>query len=84
MPYILAYTVGMKKISADPAMQRARELFEKSGKTLDQLGNDMGYKGNTVRQSAWQFLEKTTDPRLSMLRRFAKAMGVPVAELVGK
>jgi hypothetical protein len=30
------------------------------------------------------FLTKTGDPRISMLRRFAKAMGVPLEELVAE
>lgn len=63
-------------------MQRAAKLFEKSGKSLDELGTAMGYEGDVARKSAWQFLNKTTDPRLSMLRKFAKAMGVPLSELV--
>ena len=66
----------------DPAMKRANKLFELSGKTLDQLGVAMGYPANSARKSAWQFLAKTTDPRLSMLRRFAKAIGVSMNELV--
>jgi hypothetical protein len=49
--------------------------------TLSETG--VGYKGEAARKSAWQFLDKTTDPRLSMLRCFAKAMGVPVESLVG-
>jgi hypothetical protein len=33
--------------------------------------------------AAWQFLNKVADPRISTLRKFAKAMGVSVEELVG-
>ncbi len=71
-----------KRGPADPAMARAVAAWEKSGLTLDELGQRMGYEGELARTSAWQFLRKTTDPRLSMLRRFAKAVGVPVEELV--
>ena len=42
-----------------------------------QLGREMGHE-----DTAWQFLRKTAAPRLSMLRRFAKAMGVDVRELL--
>ena len=42
----------------------------------------MGYDASLARQSAWQFLNKTIDPKLSMLERFAKAVGIDVAELV--
>ncbi len=65
-------------------MKRASALFEKSGKTLDELGVAMGYSGEVARKSAWQFLNKTTDPRLSMLRKFAKAIGVSLEELVAE
>jgi hypothetical protein len=68
----------------DSAILRARELFTKSGLTLDDLGQRMGYGGDVARKSAWQFLNRTADPRLSMLRRFAQAVGVPIAELFTK
>lgn len=68
----------------DPAILRARELHKQSGMTFDQLGRRMGYGEGVARRAAWQFLNMTTDPRLSMLRRFAKAVGVPVSELVGE
>ena len=51
---------------------------------LDELGVAMGYEGEVARKSAWQFLNKTADPRLSMLRRFAKAMGITVEELLAE
>jgi transcriptional regulator with XRE-family HTH domain len=65
----------------DKVMLRVRELFVESGDTLDALGLKMGYAGDVARKSAWQFLNKTADPRLSMLRKFAAAVGVSVAEL---
>lgn len=64
-------------------MRRVRELFEKSNKTLDELGVAMGYEGDVARKSAWQFLNKTADPRLSMLQRFASAVNVPLADITG-
>jgi transcriptional regulator with XRE-family HTH domain len=67
--------------SAERVMSRVRQLFEQSGLTLDDLGQRMGYSGPTARQSAWQFLTKTVDPRVSMLQKFAAAIGIPVAEL---
>ena len=70
--------------SPDKAMHRVRELFEQSGLTLDELGRKMGYAGDVARKAAWQFLNKTADPRLSMLRKFAQAVGVPVAALVAE
>lgn len=65
----------------DPAMIRARELFEKSKLTLDEPGQRMGYTGDVARKSAWQFLNKTADPRLSTLRRFVVAVGVSMSDL---
>jgi transcriptional regulator with XRE-family HTH domain len=63
-------------------MDRARLLFENSGLSLDELGRRMGYAGDTARKGAWQFLNKTTDPRLSMLQRFAEAVNVSLSDLV--
>jgi hypothetical protein len=65
-----------------PIMTRILQLYEKSGKSLEELGLAMGYPEDSARKSAWQFLRKTTDPRLSMLQRFAKAMGMDVKELL--
>jgi transcriptional regulator with XRE-family HTH domain len=65
----------------DRVILRARELFAQSGLTLDGLGQRMGYARGAARKSAWQFLNKTADPRLSMLRKFALAVGVPITEL---
>jgi len=39
------------------------------------------YPKETARKSAWQFLNKTNDPRLSMLRKFAAAVGCSVKSL---
>jgi transcriptional regulator with XRE-family HTH domain len=74
----------MAKAPLDPAMTKVLKLFEQSGKTLDQIGQEMGYSGKVARKAAWQFLKKTTDPHISMLRRFAQAMGVSIEELVGE
>jgi transcriptional regulator with XRE-family HTH domain len=63
-------------------MARVRTLFAKSGLSLDDLGRRMGYGKTTARKSAWQFLNKTADPRLSMLDRFAEALSVTLADIV--
>jgi transcriptional regulator with XRE-family HTH domain len=62
-------------------MARVRAAFEGSGLTLDELGQRMGYTGDVARKSVWQFLNKTADPRLSMLRKFAAAVGVSMVDL---
>ena len=64
------------------AMNRARLLFKKSGLSLDELGQRMGYSGDPARKGAWQFLRKTSDPRLSTLERFAEAINVSLSDLV--
>jgi transcriptional regulator with XRE-family HTH domain len=72
-----------QKPDDDPAMTRVRARFERSGLSLHELGLKMGYPEATARQSAWQFM-KTSDPRVSTLRRFARALGVSIEELVGE
>jgi transcriptional regulator with XRE-family HTH domain len=71
----------MKNTKPSP-MDRAKIIFEKSGLSLDELGRRMGYTGDVARKSAWQFLKKTADPRLSMLKKFAEAMNINLADLV--
>ena len=65
-------------------MKRANATFEASGLTLEELGNRMGADEKTARMTAWQFLNKTTDPRVSMLLRFCMAIEMPIAELVSE
>jgi len=64
------------------AMGRARIIFERSGLSLDELGQRMGYSRTTARKSAWQFLNKTTDPRLSMLEKFADALSMSLRDII--
>jgi transcriptional regulator with XRE-family HTH domain len=63
-------------------MARAKFFFQRSGLSLEALGRRMGYADAVARQAAWQFLNKTTDPRLSMLKRFAEALNVSLVDLV--
>jgi transcriptional regulator with XRE-family HTH domain len=49
--------------------------------TRQELGGRMGYAPTSARQAVSQFL-KSGDPQVSMLRRFAKAMGVKVQGLI--
>ena len=65
----------------DPAMQAVQKLHKASGMTLHVLGEKMGYDPSLARQAAWQFLH-TGDPQISMLRKFAKAVGVPLARIL--
>jgi len=63
-------------------MERVNLLFKRSGLSLEELGQRMGYSGDHARKSSWQFLKKTNDPRLSMLERFAEAINVSLVDLV--
>ncbi len=74
------YTASMEDTAE--IMKRAKAAFEESGITLEELGNRMGANPETARMSAWQFLNRTTDPRLSMLLRFCAAIGIPVDGLM--
>lgn len=74
--------MGKAKATADPAMKKIGKLFEQSGKSLDELGLAMGSSPDTARMYAWQFLNRVDDPRLSSLRKFAKAVGVSVKDLL--
>jgi transcriptional regulator with XRE-family HTH domain len=65
-----------------PMMERARLLFKNSGLSLNELGMRMGYSEEVARKSAWQFLYKTSDPRLSMLQRFANALSLSLKDLI--
>ena len=69
-----------KKQKNDDTMTRVRVLFKDSGFSLVELGRRMGYAEDTARQSEWQFM-KTTDPRMSMLRKFADAIGVTLDQI---
>jgi transcriptional regulator with XRE-family HTH domain len=74
--------MATQKQKFESVMERARKSFASSGMSLEELGRRMGYEEGTARRAAWQFLKKTSDPRLSMLYRFADAVKIPVEELV--
>src|SRR5262245_46005137 len=69
-------------MKTDPTMTKVRARFAESAMSLHDLRVKMGYTTESARKSAWQFLEKTGDPRISMLRRFADAMGIKIEDLV--
>jgi transcriptional regulator with XRE-family HTH domain len=72
----------MSKIKhTDPVMDSVRERVKLSGKTQQQIGEAMGYPPASARQAVSQFL-KSGDPQISMLRRFADAMGIALSTLL--
>lgn len=72
----------MKPTTAERVLRKAQKLLEKSGMTLDELGQKMGYETGTARRAVWQLFNKTPDPRLSTLERLAEALGVELKDLL--
>ena len=64
----------------DKVMGVIRSLHTRSGLTLQELGVRMGYDPKIAEDRARRFL-RSNDPRASELRRFARAMSVPVEAL---
>jgi transcriptional regulator with XRE-family HTH domain len=68
----------------EPAMARVRAVWaqqKSKGMTQEQLGVMMGYDQISARKSISQFLQGH-DPRVSMIRRFAKALGVAISHII--
>ena len=63
-------------------MSRIHTRFKASGLSLNDPGLKRGSREESARKSAWQFLKKTDDPRLSILNRFAQALEISLAELI--
>ena len=70
-----------KERTEDPSMRKVAKLFQASGLTLQELGDKMGYQPASRPAGCGAFL-KSGDPQISMLRRFAKAVGVKVESLL--
>jgi transcriptional regulator with XRE-family HTH domain len=70
-----------KERTEDRCMKKVQKAFADSGLTMQEVGEKMGYRPESARQAVSQFL-KSGDPQISMLRRFAKAMGVKVESLI--
>jgi transcriptional regulator with XRE-family HTH domain len=65
----------------DSVMDAIRKRVANSGLTYQELGEKMGYAPTTARQAVSQFL-KSGDPRVSMVRKFAAAVGISVQTLL--
>ncbi len=70
-----------KKPPEDPVMEAIREALKASGTTQQDLGERMGYPPESARKSVSQFL-RSHDPRVGMVRKLAKALGVPLSRLL--
>lgn len=71
-----------KTMHADNVMDNIRSAFERSGMTLTELGEGLGYDGPTARKRAWSLLYRTSDPRISTVLAVAYALGVKINELM--
>ena len=68
-------------MNTDGVMDNIRDAFERSGMTLNELGEGLGYHGPTARKRAWFLLYRTPDPRLSTVLAVAEALGVKMGDL---
>ena len=67
-------------MNAEHVMENIRREFERSGMTLTELGQGLGYDGATARKRAWYFLYRTSDPRISTVLAVANALGVKIGD----
>lgn len=66
----------------DGAMVRVPRAIRQVRSIARRTGREDGLPEGIRRKSAWQILNETGDPRLSMLRKFAAAVGCSVKSLV--
>ena len=69
-------------MDADRVMDNIRNAFERSGLTLNELGEGLGYDGPTAKKRAWLLLYRTSDPRISTVLAVADTLGVKINDLV--
>ena len=69
-------------MNADSVMDNIRSAFERSGMTLNELGEGLGYDGPTAKKRAWSLLYRTSDPRISTVLAVALTLGVKIDDLV--
>ena len=68
----------------DGVMDKIRCAFKRSGMTLNQLGEGLGYHGPTATKRAWLLLYRTSDPRISTVLAVAETLGVEIGDLAKK
>ena len=69
-------------MNADTVMDNIRNAFERSGMTLNELGEGLGYDRPTARKRAWFLLYRTSDPPISTVLAVAQTLGVKIGDLV--
>jgi transcriptional regulator with XRE-family HTH domain len=79
MPDIV-YTTGMRDASLN-SLEKAQKAVAGSGLTHQEVGLRMGYSQESARQMVSRFLH-SPNPSVAMLRRLARALGVPPGDLI--
>ena len=77
-------SLGFEKpetMNANRVMHNIRNAFERSGMTLNELGEGLGDNGPTAKKRAWLLLYRTSDPRISTVLAVAAALGVKISDL---
>ena len=69
-------------MNADRVMDNIRKAFQRSGMTLNELGECLGYDGPTAKKRAWFLLYRTSDPRISTVLVVAVALRIKLSDLV--
>ena len=69
-------------MNTNRVMDNIRNAFERSGMTLNELGEGLGYDGPTAKKRAWLLLYRTSDPRISTVIAVADTLGVKISDLV--
>jgi hypothetical protein len=69
-------------MNADRVMDNIRDAFERSGMTLNELGEGLGYDGPTAKKRAWFLLYRTSDPRISTVLAVVETLDVKIGDLV--
>ena len=68
-------------MNVDSVMENIRNAFDRSGISLGELGEGLGYQGPTARKRAWFLLYRTSDPRISTVLAVAQTLGVKIGDL---
>ena len=63
-------------------MDNIRNAYKRSGLTLNELGEGLGYDGPTAKKRAWFLLYRTSDPRISTVIAVADTLRVKINDLV--
>ena len=71
-----------KAMHEEDVMDNIRSEFERSGMTLNELGEGLGYDGPTAKKRAWSLLYRTSDPRISTVLTVANSLGLKVDDLM--